>query len=265
MKRLLFFLLLTLALVIPPSVYAGTATFDDLALEPNSYWNGSDGSGGFASGGAAFENYYNADWSSWDGWAYSNMTDTTTPGTDNQYSAIAGAGAGGSSNYGVAYDGGAWGNASPPNISFASESYVYGANFTNTTYAALSMRDGGDGFAKKFGGDSGNDPDWFLLTIEGFDEDDVSSGTVGFYLADYRSADNADDYILDTWKWVDLTSLGYVKKLEFSLTSSDVGDWGMNTPAYFAMDDLDAVPVPGAAWLLLSGCICLLGIKKRVS
>jgi hypothetical protein len=36
------------------------------------------------------------------------------------------------------------------------------------TYAALSMRDG-DGFAKQFGGASGDDPDYFLLTITGRD------------------------------------------------------------------------------------------------
>jgi hypothetical protein len=37
---------------------------------------------------------------------------------------------------------------------------VTGAYFTNTTYAALSMLSG-DSFAKKFGGASGDDPDWF--------------------------------------------------------------------------------------------------------
>ncbi len=31
------------------STAADIANFDDLSLEPNSYWNGSDGSGGFVS------------------------------------------------------------------------------------------------------------------------------------------------------------------------------------------------------------------------
>jgi hypothetical protein len=61
---------------------------------------------------------------------------------------------------------------------------------------------------------------------------------VEFYLADYRFADNRDDYILDTWQYVDLTSLGMIKSLEFTLSSSDIGEWGMNTPAYFAIDTL---------------------------
>ena len=83
--------------------------FDDphLALPPESYWNGSQRyyfddpgreDGEFISGGLVFNNHFHADPSHnmeyWDGWAYSNMTDTTTPGFGNQYSAIAGSGAG---------------------------------------------------------------------------------------------------------------------------------------------------------------------------
>jgi hypothetical protein len=37
-----------------------------------------------------------------------------------------------------------------------------GVYVTNTTYAYNSMRDG-DMFAKKFGGPTGNDPDWYKL------------------------------------------------------------------------------------------------------
>jgi hypothetical protein len=80
------------------------ADFDDLSLDPESYWNGSDESGYFVSGNCMFFNNYDPAWSSWDGWAYSNLTDSTTPGFGNQYSAYTGGGQGGSSNYGVAYE-----------------------------------------------------------------------------------------------------------------------------------------------------------------
>ena len=66
-------------------------------------------SGGFVSQGATFFTAKTWDpvWGGfWDGWAYSNMTDTTTKGYQNQYSAITGRGVNGSSNYGVAYDAG---------------------------------------------------------------------------------------------------------------------------------------------------------------
>ena len=108
---------------------------------------------------------------------------------------------------------------------------------TNTTYAALSMRDG-DAFAKKFGGESGDDRDFFLLTIEGRDDEGDSVGSVEYYLADFRFDDNSRDYIVDQWTMVDVSSLAGATQLEFSLSSSDVGQFGMNTPAYFAVDHI---------------------------
>ena len=57
------------------------------------------------------------------------------------------------------------------------------------------MRDG-DAFSKKFGGASGDDPDWFKLTITGNDSTGASVGSVDFYLADYRSSTNSLAYIV---------------------------------------------------------------------
>jgi hypothetical protein len=116
---------------------------------------------------------------------------------------------------------------------------LYVTNNDSAYYSILN----GDAFSKKFGGNSGNEQDWFMLTITGKDVDGGVTGTVDFYLADYRFVDNDADYIVNTWQYVDLTSLGAVKSLEFSLSSSDVGDWGMNTPAYFALDTLVYQPV----------------------
>ena len=220
-------------LVMAGVANADMATFEDLDLPAESYWNGSDGSGGFTTGGVHFGNNYNADWDSWDGFSYSNITDTTATALAGQYNAVAGAGQGGSANYAVAYIG--W--ASPPTVTLSVPGIVDGLYATNTNYTYYSMLHG-DAFSKKFGGESGNDPDWLMLTITGKDVNGAETGTVEFYLADYRFADNSGDYILDTWQHVDLTSLGQVMSLEFALSSSDVGQWGMNTPAYFAIDTL---------------------------
>ena len=209
------------------------ATFEDLSLPPQSHWNGSDGSGGFTSGGAHLSNSYNAAWDSWDGFSYSNVTDTATQGTVAQYNAIAGGGQGGSAIYAVAYVG--W--VSPPVITLETPSMVGGLYVTNTCHAYYSMLNG-DAFAKKFGGQSGNDRDWLVLTITGKNANGTATGKINFYLADYRSTDNSNDYIVKTWEYVDLTPLGEVKSLEFALSSSDVGDWGMNTPASFAIDTI---------------------------
>ncbi|MEJ2700892.1 MAG: DUF4465 domain-containing protein [Sedimentisphaerales bacterium] len=206
-------------LVVAEVAQAEIATFDELALAPESYWNGADGTGGFVSGGMHFGNNYDADWGSWDGFSYSNITDTTTMGYVAQYNAVTGTGQGGSANYAVVYVG--W--VAPPTVTLETPGVVDGLYVTNSSYGYYSMLLG-DAFAKKFGGASGDDPDWFLLTITGKDAGGAVAGSVDFYLADYRSADNGEDYIVDTWRYVDLTSLGSVKSLQFALSSSDADE-----------------------------------------
>jgi hypothetical protein len=212
---------------------ANRVTFEDLTLPSESYWNGSDESGGFASGNAYFGNNYNSAWETWDGFSYSNVTDTATSGLAGQYNSIVGGGQGSSANYAVCYVG--W--AELPAVTLDTADVLAGLYVTNDNCAYYSMLNG-DAFAKKFGGKSGGDPDWLLLTITGKDSSGDVTGTVEFYLADFRFEDNSQDYIVDTWEFVDLTSLGSVKSLEFSLSSSDAGVWGMNTPAYFALDTI---------------------------
>lgn len=217
------------------------STFEDLPLSPGSYWIGEDGTGGFASGDAYFYNSYNFDWDFWSGgFGYTNTTDVTTEGPGNQSSAITGGGSFGSANYAIATT-----SAGIKLTGAAEGKAVNGFFVTNTAYAALSMQNG-DGFAKKFGGASGNDRDWFKLTITGYSNEVASAGNVEFYLADFRFEDNSKDYIVSTWKWVDLTSLGAVDSLAITLSSSDVGEWGMNTPGYFAIDNFnDPLFAPG--------------------
>jgi hypothetical protein len=235
---------------------------EDLTLpDSESSWSGSypaDGVGGtgeltsFESRGVAFNNFSDGDWGFWEGFAYSNMSDTTTPGYGNQLSAYPGSGYNaGDDVYAVGFAG----FSTTPAVTFASPTELYGAYFTNTTYVALAMLNG-ELPAKKFGGPSGDDPDWFLLTITGKDEAGSATGTVEFHLADYTSADNGLDYVLSTWAYVDLSSLGVVKSLEFALSSSDVGEWGMNTPAYFAMDNL-VIPEPTTMVLLVVGAMVI--------
>ncbi|MHC4292584.1 MAG: DUF4465 domain-containing protein, partial [Planctomycetota bacterium] len=97
--------------------------------------------------------------------------------------------------------------------------------------------------------------DWLLLTITGKDAAGEVTRTVDFHLADYRFADSSEDYIVDTWEYVNLMSLGVVKTLELTLSSSDVGVNGMNTPAYFAIDNV--VPEPATLALLGLGAVLI--------
>jgi len=231
-------ILLFAALVMVNFANADVVTFEDLILPAESFWNGSDGSGGFHSGSAFFCNEYNDTWESWDGFSYSNITDSIASDFSTQYNAITGSGQGGSANYAVGYVG--W--MGPPTVTLDAPKTLFGLYATNNNYAYYSMFNG-DLYSKKFGGIDGNDPDWFLLTITGKDSDGNVTGVVEFYLADFRFEDNSRDYIVNTWWFVDLTPLGVVKSLEFSLSSSDVGAFGMNTPAYFAIDTIIMEPM----------------------
>jgi hypothetical protein len=207
------------------------ANFENMNLGTQGFYYGSDKKGGFASGNFRFFTDYTAEWDSWSGFAVSNKTDVSTPGYANQYSAITGKGVNGSANYAVAYP-------NPVSVVAFKDTIVSGLYVTNSTYAYLSMKNG-DTYAKKFGGESGNDPDWLLLTIEGFNSENHSTGKVEVNLADFAYSINTNDYILNSWKWVNLKKLGRISKLEFSLRSTDSSTWGMNTPGYFCIDNLN--------------------------
>ena len=207
---------------------AQISDFEDLVLDPNSYWNGSDELGVFNSGDAFFSNNYYGAW--WAGFSYSNRSNPNKNDTEAQYNAIAGGGVNGSNNYAVGYYSSFAQDPNKPTIVLQEEQTLVGAYFTNNNYAFYSMRDG-DAFAKKF-----EEGDWFKLTITGKNANNESTGTVEVFLAE--STD-----IVNTWIWSDLSTLGMVKSLEFRLSSSDVGAWGMNTPAYFCMDNLIPAPI----------------------
>ena len=245
------------------------SNFNDLSLADNSYWNGSDLSGGFTSNSVFYKNTYDSVFNSWFGFSYSNMTDNVTAGYTNQYSAYTRGGMDaietGGTNYGVAYvpidwQGGTY-EMIPLDIVFNTPSVLSGFYVTNSTYAYLSMKNG-EIFAKKFGGISGNDPDYFKLLVWGEKSDGSKTDTVNFYLADFRFTDNTKDYIVDNWRWVDLQKLGVVKKIWLSLESSDVGTWGMNTPSYFCFDNL-TIAFPNI--LQLANPIADVSVEKNAS
>ena len=69
-------------------------------------------------------------------------------------------------------------------------------------------------FGKQFGSqydangsvDGTDGEDWFLLKILCYNLSDVLVDSVELYLADYRFADNTQDYIQKDWTTVSLTS-----------------------------------------------------------
>ncbi len=128
---------------------------------------------------------------------------------------------------------------------------------TNTTYATLSMLNG-DQFAKKFG-----PGDYFQLNVYGTTATGQLLAPVNFYLANFL---NGSSEIVQNWTKVDLSSLSGATHLYFNLQSSDVGAFGMNTPGYFAMDNVQIAPVPeSSAFVLMLVALIAFGTRRRIS
>ena len=223
------------------TVVVGTATFDDVALGSSGYWQGESGDNEMFSGGWIFTNYYMPEYSFWGGFTASNHTDLNQSGLNAQYTAATGAGYDGTTQYGVAY---CMGVQTDVYASDGIAHTVTGCYVTNNLWAYQNMHDG-DATATPFGGTTGNDPDWFKLTATGKNASGQTVGTAEFYLADYRFTNNDEDYILNTWEWFDLSTLGSVHTISFSLSSSKNNSGGMITPAYFCIENFNGTaPTP---------------------
>ena len=210
--------------------------FENVVLTPETYDNGSGGTANFTNTQLTLSNDYSGGY--WSGFAISNTTDVTTEGFGNESSSYTGAGRN-SDNYGVFYYDG---EITTDN----DQIQVEGFYITNTTYAALSMLNG-DFAGKQFGSvndsngnpDGTNGEDFFKVWIIAEDYAGTAKDSVEFYLADYRFADNTQDYIVNDWNYIDFISFGFsTARVSFRFESSDMGAWGINTPVYFALDDI---------------------------
>ncbi|MBI9055762.1 MAG: DUF4465 domain-containing protein [Bacteroidales bacterium] len=150
----------------------------------------------------------------------------------NQFVAMPKNGIGGSKTdlYAVAYDG--YNESFFPerhcNITLNQDDSICGLYLTLNAYTYKSIKCG-DSFAGAF-----EYGDYYYVTIKGY-LNGILTDTVVYYLADYR---NSTAYVVDDWNWVNLQDLGTVDSLAFELTTSDVGQYGPNTPMYFCMDEI---------------------------
>ena len=108
-------------------------------------------------------------------------------------------------------------------------------NLNSYTFYSVLL---GDGYARAF-----TNNDELTLTIHGVAADETEK-TVEVSLASYS---NGDLTTARGWKYVDLTELGTVNELYFTLTTTDTGDYGANTPLYFCLDKLCVTPAAGSA------------------
>lgn len=167
------------------------------------------------------------------GYVVSNDESTEWNGkTELDARSAAGHGANGTTNYSVAYLP-TWGGAVEPIVVQAGAEgiEVPGVYVTNTSWTYESVLNGSGGFGG--GSDKFVKGNSYKVTVTADNGKQVTA-----YLADYTSADVSQHYALTEWAWVDLSSLGKVRTLSFSVEAKcGKSDF---FPMYVAIDELGA-------------------------
>lgn len=222
---------------IPATEGVAPATFEDLGLPPDSFWKGDVDDedydyGSFRSGDFEFPNFYDSLYGSWAWYAYSSIKANDGTSFMDQFQSAPGGGHK-SDTFGVAFVDAYWG---------PSQVWVYGpeegsvlkgmwvANSAWTRYCVLN----GDGMSGPF-----EKGDYLKVIVTGYDTESEVSGVAEFYLADYRSENEADHYALDTWEWMDLEPLGKIQYFEISMETTKKNAYGPTTPMYTCIDDIN--------------------------
>ena len=209
-------------------------SFENQTLNADGFWCGDEtgekfdnwGSDGYScsyeEAGVVFPVTYTPAWSSWTGFAISNRTETTYKNMiPDQFNNFAG-GAHSGSNFCVVYPFG-------ETIELGDKgALVKGFFYTNDAWTADAIINC-DGMSP---GNFGNE-DWLKCTVTGTKLDDTTA-SVDIYLA--KDGDYA-------WRWLyaDLSSLGVVKSLSFNFDGTKKNDWGLTTPTYICIDDIEIV------------------------
>lgn len=183
---------------------------------------------------ASVMEYGGVEYKSWKGFCPTRSKDNADHPTDwtaYQWGSIAGGGSRGSIDYMLA----CWdtqesliGMPKNPSVAmiFTSLTQPQQVDITNSAYAYWAMKNG-SAFSRAF-----TDADWCKVVFYGV-KDGQLTASVDAYLA-------KDGKIVDQWSVLDLTPLGTVSAIYMQMESSDSGQWGMNNPAYFCLDNFKA-------------------------
>lgn len=224
MRRRHWFLLV-LFFGLPAFAAQTVVSFDGLGLLPGQHVDNVS----FATNAAMFRN---VDFGySWAGFAFSAVSNTTVNWYTNQYAAIAPR----TGTYAVGFHS-HWDDVAPE-IAFDVPAAPRSVLLNNTTWAALSMRHG-CAPARAFA-----EGDTFVLTLTARDIDGNAVAATNHYLADFRGT----NFIQTNWFELDLSWMPpVVVSLVGTLETTDVGEWGANTPTYFALADFTYAYSDGA-------------------
>jgi hypothetical protein len=118
--------------------------------------------------------------------------------------------------------------------------------------------------------ESGNH--WLKLRIIAYSTTTWYFATRDFILADYRFEAPANGFKLSDWSYIDMSWTQGTDSLTFLMLSDDEGDYGLNTPTYFCIDNFGeelpiGIPqfeteVPNSYYIETGGSAELLALAK---
>ena len=224
---------------------ADAATFEEYTLPESGHkmvddaW--ADGEETYLySGSYAFANVPNKSYNAFSGYVISadKSNEATGEYMIDQFRSAAG-GAYEGDNFAIAYYSApsSWyaGYKDPITLTYTTEAKpITGFYVTNSAYTLNAILNG------DYADDAFGEGDYLSLTVKGYNGETLT-GEVMFYLADYRSANESERFALKEWKWLDLSRLGAVTRLEFEMFTTKSDAYGFTTPTYFCLDNFGGV------------------------
>lgn len=184
---------------------------------------------GFGNTYMLFEHFINEEYGYWGGFAHSKMLDADVKNGlyENQYSAYNTNAASGEGFLLYYYD-----NYNEPcDIVCMSQLELRSVKLNLSTYTYASITDEDiNTFARAF-----TDGDYLKVLFTPLAADETPVGdSVECYVADYRDGKR---FVADNWQKFEL-NLPVANRIRVTIETTDVGEWGANTPLYICMDDL---------------------------
>lgn len=185
---------------------------------------------GYANADMIFEHFYNEEYGYWGGFAQSTMCDADPANGlyENQYSAFNTTAASGDGFLLYYYDS----YNEPCDIVCMSQLELHSVKLNLSTYTYASITDEDiNAFARAF-----DDGDYLKVVFTPLASDGNPVGdSVECYVVDYRDGMR---FVADNWQKFPL-NLPVANRIRVTIETTDVGEWGANTPLYICMDDLE--------------------------
>ena len=185
---------------------------------------------GYETDNLAFEHFYNEEFGYWGGFALTRKFDTDAANGlfENQYAVYNASASGGDGALIYYYDS----YNEPCDIVLKGATMLTSVRLNLTTYTYASITDEDiNSYARTFA-----DGDYLKVVFTAMSADEALD-SVECYVVDYRDGKR---FVATNWDIYELRSLGKgYDAVRVTIETTDVGEYGANTPLYIALDELN--------------------------